>query len=215
MQKFESVPFTQEVIHFNQVELHLIHFENYDPAEYLEQLTEGELERYFTFTHLKRRQEFVATRILRHRLFGFEHIHYDDHGAPYINKVGYISISHAPGSVGIALSGDFKVGLDLELVREKAVLLSDKFLSEQEKHSFDQKDALEMTKVWSAKEALYKLAGRKQILFRDHLHLEKRSEDRWHGKIVNPEGILSTELAIFTHGDLIVSLNVIPCAYEK
>jgi phosphopantetheinyl transferase len=173
----------------------------------MDQLTEPEKERYFTFIHEKRRMEFVATRILRHRLFGFQHIHYDEHGAPYIEDEGFISISHAPGVVGLAISKHFKVGLDLETVRDKAALVADKFLSHEEKKQFDRDSALEMTKVWSAKEVLYKLAGRKQILFSEHLLLKKVTQDHWEGTIINPDHIIRTDLHIFEKNDLVITVN--------
>lgn len=192
-----------------------MYFKAYSSAEFLDQLTDQEKERYFSFTHENRRLEFVATRILRHRLFGFQHIHYDEHGAPYIEDEGYISISHAPGVVGIAISKDFKVGLDLEIIRDKAADLSFKFLSPDEMESLDNRSSLEMTKVWSAKEVLYKLAGRKQILFKEHLLLKKISDENWQGTIINPSGKIKVDLAIFVKNDLIISVNPTACIYEK
>jgi 4'-phosphopantetheinyl transferase EntD len=209
------VPFTQEIIQLKHVEVHLLYFEAYSSSDFLDQLTEQEKERYFSFTHENRRMEFVATRILRHRLFGFQHIHYDEHGAPYIEDEGYISISHAPGVVGIAISKAFKVGLDLESIREKAADVSYKFLSEEESLALDKNSPLEMTKVWSAKEVLYKLAGRKQILFKEHLLLKKLSDENWQGTIINPSETIKVDLAIFVKNDLVISVNPTACIYEK
>ena len=208
------MPFTQETIHLKNVEIHLMYFNSYNSSEYMDQLTEPEKERYFTFVHEKRRMEFVATRILRHRLFGYQHIHYDQHGAPYIEDEGFISISHAPGVVGLAISGHFKVGLDLETVRDKAVLVAHKFLSPEEKDQFDSSSALEMTKVWSAKEVLYKLAGRKQILFSEHLLLKKITGELWEGTIINPDRTIRTDLHIFVKNDLVISVNPNACKHE-
>lgn len=210
-----SVPFTQEVIHLKEVEIHLMHFKPYNPSDYLDQLTEQEKERFFSFSHENRKCEFVATRILRHRLFGFQHIHYDDHGAPYIEDEGFISISHAPGVVGLAISKHFKVGLDLEPKRNKAFLLQSKFLSREEKMIFDTNSSEEMTKVWSAKEVLYKLAGRKRILFKEHLLLAKESQLNWKGTIINPNEQIHVDLHIFVHNDLIISVNQAACRYEN
>ena len=208
------MPFTQETIQLKNVEIHLMYFNSYNSSEYMDQLTEPEKERYFTFIHEKRRMEFVATRILRHRLFGFQHIHYNEHGAPYIEDEGFISISHAPGVVGLAISKHFKVGLDLETVRDKAALVAHKFLSAEEKEQFDSSSALEMTKVWSAKEVLYKLAGRKQILFSEHLLLKKVSQEQWEGTIINPDHVIRTDLHIFEKNDLVISVNPNTCKYE-
>lgn len=208
------MPFNQEVIHLKGVNIHLMYFQDFEPSEYLDQLTDQEQERFFSFRHQNRKCEFVATRILRHSLFGYEHIHYDEHGAPYIEDEGFISISHAPGVVGLAISKNFKVGLDMEPKRNKAYFLQSKFLSEKEKQLFDTLSEDEMTKVWSAKEVLYKLAGRKKILFKEHLLLDKKSDEIWSGRIINPDQTIHVELYIFDHNNLIISINPSSCIYE-
>lgn len=205
------MPFNQDLIHLNNSEIHLLYYNEYDPYTYLDQLTEAEKERYFTFFHIKRKREFVATRILRHRLFGFEHIHYDPHGAPYIENEGYISISHAEGVVGIAFCKDYKIGLDLETVRDKASILSSKFLNEQEKKQFNSEDPFEMTRIWSIKEVLYKLAGRKEIIFKTDLLVDADQEDQFIGTIINPDHILKMKIRSFKVKDLVISLNISAC----
>jgi 4'-phosphopantetheinyl transferase EntD len=205
------MPFNQEFLQINQVGIHLFHFKEFDPFDYLDQLTTEEQERFFLFKHINRQREFVATRILRHRLFGFEHIHYDENGAPFINKEGYISISHAPNMVGIAMCKEFKVGLDLETIRAKSLLVKHKFLSHDESNKLDLNSKVEMTKVWSGKEALYKLAGRKEIHFKTELLLQKKTETNWIGIIHNHDHSLKVEMCIFEHNGTIVSLNKMPC----
>jgi len=202
--------FRQEIIQIKSIFIHLLEFEDFDPITYLDQLTDQEKERFFSFGHIKRKREFVATRILRHRIFGFKHIHYDPNGAPYIEDEGYISISHARGIVGIAFCNEFRVGLDLETIEQKALRLSGKFLSESEKKELNQLDATEMTKAWSAKEVLYKLAGRKEILFKEQLHLQKE-DDGFLGTIHNEDHHLKVKLRSFTFGETIVSVNINAC----
>lgn len=211
MEKIIQMPFTQEFIQIDQVNIHLLRFVDFNPENYLDHLTPDEQERYFGFHHFNRKQEFTATRILRHRLFGYEHIHYDTHGAPYIEGEGFISISHAKGIVGIALCKDFKIGLDLETVRSKASKLASKFLSESESTQFDFNDPVEMTKVWSAKEVLYKLAGRRGIHFKSELLLYKENKNSWRGLIRNENHELHTKLSIFDFQDTIVSVNTHAC----
>ena len=214
MQKGNSVHFKQETHSIETVNIHLLHYEAFDPNEYLDHLTEQETERYFTFSHSKRKMEFVATRILRHRIFGFTHIHYTALGAPYIEDEGFISISHAKGVVGIAFSKDFPVGLDLEKIDERLLKLSTKFLSVDETASLDTTSTLEMTKVWSGKEALYKIAGRKGILFSKELHVSPIENNRWKGRIQSGDKILHTEISIFTVDDVVVSVNINPLQEE-
>ena len=191
-----------------------MHYKAFIPSDYLDNLSDQERERYFSFTNINRQCEFVATRILRHRLFGFEHIHYDEHGAPYIENEGFISISHAPGVVGIALCKDFKIGLDLEPKRNKAKKLFPKFLSKNEIEELNVESEDEMTTAWSLKEVLYKLAGRKQIIFKTDLLIEKVAPNHWSGTIINPDEKIKVELTTFVRNDLIICMSSDSCKIE-
>lgn len=194
-------------IQLNSTMLYLSTYAEFNPVEYEEYLTDAEKQQLLSFKHEARKQEYVATRILRHRVFGFQHIHYDPHGAPYIEDEGYISISHCKNTVGLALNKEYKVGLDLESPRSQILKLKSKFLSETEYVEFNTDDPLEVTKIWSAKEALYKLAGRKKIHFKSELLLFKNKLGEWSGKIVNPESDLFVKLNIFEHNGMIISIN--------
>ncbi len=199
--------FIFEQITVDRSTINLLHYGDFDPTDYLNKLTNQELERYHTFNHPKRKREFVATRILRHQLFGFEHIHYDEHGAPYIESEGFISVSHCKNTVGIALNKEFQVGLDLEMQRPQINTLAHKFLSNDERRIFDVADPLELTRIWSAKEALYKLAGRKKIIFAKELLLESKYHNVYQGKIINPDHERLVKLHIFEHKGMVVTIN--------
>lgn len=199
--------FVYSDIKCGQSHIHFLQFDSFDPHEYTDSLTREELERFHLFKHLNRKREFVATRVLRHQLFGFEHIHYDINGAPYVESEGYISVSHTKNLVGIALNKDFKIGLDLESYRPNILELKDKFLSEKEKQLFNIEDPIIVTKLWSAKEALYKLAGRKKILFSRELLLEPETDYLWSGLIINPDEKLKVKLNIFEEFDTVITIN--------
>lgn len=190
----------------NSTTIHFLEYGNYDPNIHVDKLTDMELERFKMFSHIKRQREFVATRLLRHNLFGFEHIHYDEHGAPYIENEGYISISHSKNKVAIALNKDYRIGIDLEPHRVNILNVAHKFLSPHEIKTFNCTDPIEVTKIWSAKEALYKLAGRKKILFSTELLLDLKN-DEWKGLIDNHDHHLLVNLDIFDIEDTIITIN--------
>lgn len=187
--------------------IYLARYADFEPFDYTDLLTESEIERMRAFKHPQRQREFAATRILRHQLFGTAHIHYDQFGAPYIEDEGYISISHCEGAVGIALCSDYKIGLDLEKPRNNIADLAHKFLSEEEKITFDIDSNTELTKIWSSKEALYKLAGRKQIHFKSELLLSKDKDGQWRGTIVNPDKFIYVKLNIFELDEMFITHN--------
>lgn len=200
--------FKFEHIKKHSTDIYLLGYSDFDPNEYIALLTQDEKERCNSFRHPNRQMEFVATRILRNKIFGPKKIQYNQYGAPFIKNEGYISISHSRGLVGIALNRSYKIGLDLESYRSNILELYPKFLSIEEALEFDTKSRLEMTKVWSAKEALYKLAGRKKIHFSKELLLTKTlDESQWHGTIINPDHHLSVKLNIFERNNTIVSIN--------
>lgn len=204
-----------ELLQLGETRLYLARYSNFEPSTYLDYLTSDEYERFQNFGHFARQQEFVATRLLRHSVFGFSHIHYDAHGAPYIEQEGFISISHCGNTVALALNPDYKIGLDLEMERSNILTLSSKFLSEREKIAFDVNDPKVVTKIWSAKEALYKLAGRKRIHFKTELLLDLDHDGAWTGRIENPDSFMLVKLNIFEVDDLIVSINCAPLVEEK
>ena len=203
-----------EIFNSTKSEIYLARYSPFDPFEFTDLLTESEIERMNSFKHPKRQLEFAATRILRHQLFGTSHIHYDQFGAPYIENEGFISISHCEGAVGIAICPEYKIGLDLEKPRPNIRELSSKFLSSDEKNHFDVESAVELTKIWSAKEALYKLAGRKEIHFKTELLLSKTSNGEWLGTIVNPDNLIYVKLNIFEANDLFITYNCAPIVEE-
>ena len=183
---------------------------DFNPLDYLNDLTPLEIERFYTFKHIQRKREFVATRVLRHQIFGFEHIHYDEVGAPYINQEGYISISHTKNLVGLALCKKFKIGFDLERIQNKINNIKHKFLSERELNHFEN-SPLELTKAWSAKETLYKLSGKKGLNFRTNIELEKVTKDNWNGTIKLGSSEKSTKIKIEVINNTVLSLNISAC----
>lgn len=202
------MPFKQDIISFNSSAIHLLRFSNFDPYDYIDHLTDLEKERLVTFKSKKRQMEFTATRILRQRVFGFTHIHYTDIGSPYIPHEGFISISHAKGVVSIALSPKEEIAIDLELVSHKAKLLHQKFLNDRERSTFNCNSSIEMTKLWSAKEVLFKLASRKGIDFKEHLQIYELSNG-FLGEIHLADKVKRYTLISEQRNDLIITLNKI------
>ncbi len=57
----------------------------------------------------------------------------DDHGKPYLVNFDYeISLSHSYDYAAVMISKDKKVGVDIELMKEKIDLIKHKFLSVEE-----------------------------------------------------------------------------------
>ena len=111
----------------------------------------------------KRRCEMLAERLLlSHYFMGIRvELGHDEHGAPRI--VGfdgiYVSISNTHGMVIMALSEHEPMGIDVECISERVVKVRDRFINDSENAGISRVDATELTLAWTAKEAMYKLAG--------------------------------------------------------
>ena len=90
-------------------------------------------------------------------------------GKPVFDKPAFrVSISHSPELAVVILSDKYEVGTDIEFIRPKIGLLAEKFLSETEKTDAGT-DISKISVYWSAKETLYKLYSRKQLIFKEQL----------------------------------------------
>lgn len=205
--KVYFMPFKQEVIQIKKVKVHLVTFESFNPSDYLGHLTPIETDRFTSIKSVLKQQQFIATRYLRNQLFGQLPIQYNAIGVPFIDQKGFISISHSSNTVGIAYCEDFQVGLDIELITEKAKRVYQKFLNKTEQALFDLNSNSELTKLWSAKETLYKIANRKGIDFKTELLLVPSTKNMLIGEIIQPNGSDLVEIHTFAHRNYMITLN--------
>lgn len=196
----------------DSIKINLLAYKDFAPENFHEELLPNEVLKLNKIQNTIKKREFVATRMLRNSIFGKDEITYDVIGAPHISSNKYISISHTTDVVGIAVS-DYKIGFDLEAIRGLALKTFPKFLHDEEIEMFDTSSEIEMTMAWSAKETLYKLAGRNEISFKDDLRLFKKDE-AWFGRIHNPQHIIKVPLRVFSSGHNVLTINSAPIEIE-
>lgn len=127
-------------------------------------------------SHPQKVREWLASRLLIKTLaeqFGIAYVglHKDEHGKAFlINNDSHISITHTFEFVAVALNPFAAVGIDMEKCDEKLQRTSSKYLSGPEFiHASNNISLLCM--YWSAKEALYKLYGKKKISFKNSIRI--------------------------------------------
>ena len=128
-------------------------------------------------------KQWLATRLLLSEFFENAQISYDKYGKPHLDNGCFISISHSNEFVAIAINQNNHCGIDIEKITPKVERIKQKFLN-----VIDLENVIEiedLTIYWSAKEALYKYYGRKEILFIEHLFIENftRNKASFIGKI--------------------------------
>jgi len=127
-----------------------------------------------TFTASRRRYEWLTTRWLVQQVFNeATTISYHENGKPEINKGAMaISISHCKELVAIAINKTGKaIGVDCETVESRILKIKHKFASQKELAQITKNELENLSLLWSAKEALYKLYAKGGIDFNVHLEV--------------------------------------------
>ncbi|WDF64065.1 4'-phosphopantetheinyl transferase family protein [Flavobacterium sp. KACC 22763] len=121
---------------------------------------------------------FLSVRMLIQEMgFTDKDLHYDEFGKPYFDCDNHISITHSYHFAAIIISKE-KVGIDMELQRDKIQRIADKFTDFECKY-LEPKSTEEyikkLTVIWGAKEAIFKIRNEKGISFKDHINVNNFS----------------------------------------
>lgn len=137
--------------------------------------------------HTKRRTEWLAGRYLVMELAKFVGLSFDGIWTDEFNKPhlildnANISLSHTTPYVSAILDVKSLCGIDVEGFRPKLIPLSPKFLSPPEL-AIANNDLEILAILWGAKEALYKLHGRKSLIFKENLIIRDFEYEDGRGK---------------------------------
>lgn len=82
-----------------------------------------------------------------------------------------VSITHSFEYAAVMISKSLKVGIDIERIDARISRVKQKFCSDTELVMANN-DIEKLTLIWSAKEALYKLYSKKQVIFKENLHID-------------------------------------------
>lgn len=142
-----------------------------------DRVTEQEWRQAMEFGTAGRRNEYLSWRAAVRRELGRDvTIYYDPTGAPAVDTPDtYISVSHAREMFAVAIA-DSRCGIDIERLDRDFGRVADRYISPREHDMCS--DAEWPAAVWCAKEAMYKLYGRRGVSLRDDLRIESYDADR-------------------------------------
>lgn len=140
------------------------------------QLKHHEISYLDTLINGKRNLHWLSTRVLLRKMMktdDYIDCQIDSSGKPYLaNFPHFISLSHSFDYAAVMISENRAVGIDIELIKDKIERIAHKFMSNDELE-FISKDRIEhLYACWCAKEAIYKLHGKKNISFLDHIRIK-------------------------------------------
>ncbi|MCK5535697.1 MAG: 4'-phosphopantetheinyl transferase superfamily protein [Bacteroidales bacterium] len=122
----------------------------------------------------KRRKEKLAARVLLNKMVSEKaRIFYDSNGKPHLAYSPYsISISHSKDYVAVVLSLKSNVGVDIQYMTDKIYRIVPRFLHKDEYQNIHPSFPDQSLHIhWCAKEALYKIHGKRQLNFANQLRV--------------------------------------------
>jgi phosphopantetheinyl transferase len=132
-------------------------------------------------THPHKRLQHLAGRFLLRYLFPafpYQEILIANTRKPFLqNEAYHFSISHCGDYAAAIVSTNQRVGIDIEVPKEKVMRIVGKFLSEEERKIFNIQQLTTKyqlpTLLWSAKEAIFKWWGNGEVDFSEMIRLQK------------------------------------------
>lgn len=119
----------------------------------------------------QRQREWISSRLLLKEIAPQSSITYNTFGAPQLSNGYAISISHSPSYCCMLVSKK-KAAIDLELITTKAERVSAKFMH-QEEQSLIYDNVEQSTLIWCAKECLFKLHQKGNLIFKEDLRIHR------------------------------------------
>lgn len=135
--------------------------------------------------------EFLVGRLITSLICEYLDIDYqgitkDEHGKPHLtNSAWEMSLTHSKSFVSVAVHPSKPLGIDIEKPSKKLMRIMPRLFSVAENEMVGN-DLIKMSWFWSAKEALYKLYGKRGIDFKEHLLLDY-SDASFTGKLQLPD----------------------------
>lgn len=130
----------------------------------------------------------------------FNSIYYDEFKKPHFKENNlYLSLSHTNNYVASIVHPEKRVGVDMEKISNKALKVASKFLNSEEYKTLSKQIDKELfaTIYWAAKEALYKLYGKKSLIFAKQLKVKGIGSKKFCGEILNENGEVKIKAKLF------------------
>ena len=117
--------------------------------------------------------QFLASRKLISQVDSDLRVSYKD-DIPFLSDNRNISISHSDNVVTILISENEGIGIDVERINKKVHSIKSKFLNQKEiNYLSGYEESRNLTRAWTAKEAIYKALRMPGIIFSENILIEE------------------------------------------
>jgi 4'-phosphopantetheinyl transferase len=175
------------------------------------QLSDSENQKLLQRKSEAHRLEFLSSRACIQALGIAPHeLLFHDNGAPYLNNQRFCSISHTTQYAAAAIS-DQRIGIDVETYRERILRIAPKFTHKEEVFALEEENKIQLlTRIWTAKEAIYKAFGTPGIHFSKQIQVDPFTldDDNGFARLLhsNQEYSFTLKYTSINNGELCIAL---------
>ncbi len=162
-------------------------------------------------TKLWHHTHFLSTRLM---LYKYAKLHApifkDEFGKP-MHEGRRISITHSNNYAAVIVSDKKQVALDLEKIDPRIIRVAHKFLHSEENFFNPLEQEIYLTLIWSAKETMYKLYSRNEVIFKDELRISPfkyQEQGSFRGDILKSPEIFNVTIEYLSLGDYILTWHI-------
>lgn len=164
----------------------------------------------------QKRLEYLAGRALikmlaEHNRLEYDGLRKDEFGKPFLKDRDHqISLSHSFPYVAAQLHATSSVGIDIEQPKEKLLRIASRVLSPAEEKDAGQ-NVIKHCVYWCAKEALYKIYGKRGLHFSNQLNIEPfdlTSNGELNGEISTEEFSQPVKLGYWVHTEFVLAYTI-------
>jgi phosphopantetheinyl transferase (holo-ACP synthase) len=98
-----------------------------------------------------------------------------------------------------------EIGIDIEEMSPRIERISSRFVNSIEMSLIGEDEILDLTKLWTMKEAMFKINNRTGIEFKSELIIEGKTDEIYFGKMLGEKGWERVKLECFQLGGLVIS----------
>lgn len=161
---------------------------HWDVQESLEELKRQAAEMNLNTTvpdYIEARQKQILVMRILHKMIAPEtEIRYEPTGKPVLYPHGHISFSHSTHHIVVYKSAN-ACGVDLEQLNERVLRIRHKYINETEQKYLTSESVDDLIRLWSAKEAMFKVYGRDGVFLRNNIFVEQLSAGGCIAKLVD------------------------------
>ena len=151
-----------------------------------------------------RYKQYLVTQLLHRRLFPESELSYEPTGKPVVSNGRHISISHS-GDIVVMMESAAACGTDIEKIHPRVEKVKRKFLSDDELHLYAGASTEELTRLWTAKEAMFKVHGSDTVFMRSNIFVQLISPELAHARLWDGSLEIQRNIRFHINGDMILA----------